>query len=104
MASDTDFVPTPFSATEQYRLARDAFSTRSIPECLELLQAAEQSGYNANECAACRWDCFMLLGRFAEAWRESERITERGGADPHRLWDELPFTGKRVIIRCLHGF
>jgi hypothetical protein len=46
----------------------------------------------------------MLLGRFEEAWRESERIAQRGGPDPHRLWDGHPFTGKRVIIRCLHGF
>ena len=45
----------------------------------------------------------MLSGCFEEAWRESDRIAARGRPDPHRLWDGLPFAGKRVVIRCLHG-
>jgi hypothetical protein len=46
----------------------------------------------------------MLLGRFEEAWKESDAILARGLPDPNRLWDGLPFAGKRVVIRCLHGF
>ena len=46
----------------------------------------------------------MLGGRFAEAWRESERIAARGKPDPHRFWNGAPFAGRRVLIRCLHGF
>jgi hypothetical protein len=45
----------------------------------------------------------MLAGRFEEAWRESDRIAARSRPDPHRFWDGLPFAGKRVLIRCLHG-
>jgi len=89
---------------EEYRLAQHAFSNRRIPECLELLQRAESMGCDADQCAAQRWNCWMLLGRLEQAWRESEAIASRGGPDPNRLWDGLPFTGKRVIVRCLHGF
>ncbi|MCU1233250.1 MAG: repeat protein [Candidatus Solibacter sp.] len=46
----------------------------------------------------------MLAGQFENAWRESDRIAARGTPDPHRFWDGCPFTGKRVMIRCLHGF
>lgn len=46
----------------------------------------------------------MLLGRFEDAWREGDAIAARGQPDPNRLWDGQPFGGKRVIIRCLHGF
>jgi hypothetical protein len=46
----------------------------------------------------------MLLGRFEDAWQESERIAARGQTDPVALWDGQPFTGKRVIVRCLHGY
>ncbi len=46
----------------------------------------------------------MLLGRFEEAWRASDRIAQLGLPDRHRLWDGRPFAGQRVIIRCLHGY
>lgn len=45
----------------------------------------------------------MMLGRFQQAWQESATIEERGAVDPHRLWDGRPFSGRRVIVRCLHG-
>jgi|SRR5579871_4413588 len=87
-----------------YRRAQDAFSKRCITECLQLLHRAERAGYPPDECAAYRWQCWMLLGRFEDAWRESDAIVGRGQPDPNRLWDGRPFRGKRVIIRCLHGF
>ena len=46
----------------------------------------------------------MLRGEFEEAWRVSDRIATRGTPDANRLWDGEPFAGKRVMIRCLHGF
>ena len=45
----------------------------------------------------------MLRGDFESAWRESDLISERAAPDPNRLWSGRPLTGKRVIIRCLHG-
>ncbi len=92
------------SGTAEYLRALRAFADRNISATLEYLGRAEAIGYDPNECSALRWHCWMLLGRFDDAWRESGRINARGVSDPNRLWDELPFTGKRVIIRCLHGY
>jgi hypothetical protein len=74
-----------------------------ISQALELYQLAEVAGYDSNECAARRWTCHMLAGDFELAWRESDGIAERGQADPHRFWDGLPFAGRTVLLRCLHG-
>ena len=46
----------------------------------------------------------MLAGDFEQAWRTSDRIRASGVADPHRYWLGEPFAGKRVMVRCLHGF
>ena len=46
----------------------------------------------------------MLAGDFEEAWRVNDRLREMGTEDPHRFWQGEGFTGKRVIVRCLHGF
>jgi hypothetical protein len=45
----------------------------------------------------------MFRGQFAEAWKESDRISRKGG-DRSRLWNGKSLKGKRVIIRCLHGY
>jgi hypothetical protein len=90
-------------ASESFERALVALSKRSIRDALDLLHRAERSGYDPDQCAAYRWNCWMLAGRFEKAWRESDEIVARGRPDPHRLWDGLPFVGKRVMIRCLHG-
>ena len=88
----------------EFRMAQDAFSERRIEECLARFQRAEAFGYDPDACAACRWYCWMLLGRFEDAWQESDALVAGGKHDPHRFWDRKPFTGKRLMIRCLHGF
>lgn len=45
----------------------------------------------------------MLAGEFEQAWSESEAIAGRGKPDPHRFWDGRPFSGRRIMLRCLHG-
>ena len=85
-------------------LARDALKARRIVEALDLLSRAESAGYDPDECASGRWDCWMLLGEFERAWQESDAIAARGAIDHTRLWNQFPLEGKRVIIRCLHGF
>ena len=79
------------------------FAQRRIPEALDVFFKAEQCGSDPDECASFRWNCWMLLGKFEQAWLESDRIESRGAFDPNRFWDGKPFTGNRVIIRCLHG-
>jgi hypothetical protein len=63
---------------------------RRIPECLSLLARAEAAGHDPDECDACRWQCWMLLGRFDDVWMTSERMIARGRHNPHRLWDGRP--------------
>lgn len=72
-------------------------------EAISAFDAAEKAGESADECSAGRWHCYMLLGRFERAWGESDAICARNAPDPYRLWDGEPFTGRRVMIRCLHG-
>jgi hypothetical protein len=83
--------------------AGEELAHRRVRKALELYRLAERAGHNADECAAGRWDCHMLAGDFELAWRESDAIAQRGNPDPHRFWDGRPFTGRRVILRCLHG-
>lgn len=74
-----------------------------VREALKLFQAAEIRGFEPDQCAAGRWTCYMLLGELDSAWDESDAIAKRGQPDPHRFWDGRPFTGRRVLLRCLHG-
>ena len=86
---------------ETFTRALTLFRQRRIAESIPLFLAAEELGHNPDECAGCRWQCWMLLGDFERAWQESDRIASPAGTT---LWDGAPFTGKRVVIRCLHGF
>lgn len=81
-----------------------AFKQRRIHDALKHFCHAENNGHDAEECCAYRWQCWMLLGDFENAWRESDRIAERSREGADCLWDGLPFAGKRVVIRCLHGY
>lgn len=46
----------------------------------------------------------MLLGHYENAWAASDEIDARGATDNQHFWDRAPLTGKRVMLRCLHGF
>lgn len=83
--------------------ARQCCSERRVEQALELFDRAEASGCAADECAAGRWTCRMLLGQMEQAWIESDRIASRGAPDPHRYWSGRPLDGQRVLVRCLHG-
>jgi hypothetical protein len=84
-----------------YALAMKAVRERRISAAVRLLETAERSGSDFDACAGAKWSCYMLLGRFEDAWSESERIASRHGPG---LWKGECFLGKRVIVRCLHGF
>jgi hypothetical protein len=76
---------------------------RDVQKALALFRAAEEAGFDADECGGGRWFCRMLAGDFEQAWRESDCIAERGAPDPNRLWSGRPLDGKNVVVRCLHG-
>ena len=81
-----------------------SFAHREVRDALKLFHTAERLGYDEDSCRAWRWQCWMLLGEFERAWAESDALIARGTPDANRLWDGLPFTGNRVIVRCLHGY
>jgi hypothetical protein len=76
---------------------------RQIFSALRLFNLAQESGFDPNECAAGRWNCWMLVGDFERAWEESDLISASGAPDPHRFWDGASWSGKRVMVRGLHG-
>jgi hypothetical protein len=80
------------------------FRARNITGAIDRFDEAESVGYEWKECAAYRWECWMLLGEFERAWQESDRISRRGARGPDELWNERPFDNNRVIVRCLHGY
>ncbi len=84
--------------------ARRNLVERRIHDALPAFYLAEEAGCAADACAAGRWECHMLLGDFESAWGESDAIEHLSGADPNRLWDGSEFYGKRIIVRCLHGY
>jgi hypothetical protein len=86
-----------------YTQASKQLERMQVTQALRLFGRAEQAGYDADSCAAGRWDCHMLLGDYESAWQESDLIAARGNPDPHRFWDGQPFANRRVLIRCLHG-
>lgn len=77
---------------------------RNLSAALSCFNLAERKGADPDRCAGGRWMVAMLQGRFAEAWRESDGIRRRGAPDPNRFWNGESIRGKRVIVRCLHGF
>jgi Glycosyltransferase family 9 (heptosyltransferase) len=83
--------------------AEEHLSSMRIRDAIRFYDLAEWGGYDADACAGGRWMCHMLLGHFEPAWCESDAISNRGNPDAHRFWDERPFDGRRVLIRCLHG-
>ena len=83
--------------------AEALLAERLVDEALAEFDLAESEGYNPDACSAGRWTCHMLKGDFELAWRESDRISNRGNPDPNRFWDGTELTGKSVLLRCLHG-
>ena len=82
----------------------ELLAARQVREALRVFQEAEIADADLSECAGARWQCWMLLGEFEQAWKESDRIRAIGKADPHRFWDGSDIAGKQVMLRSLHGF
>lgn len=85
-------------------MAESLLDQRQLSEAMAAFQIAEEMGADPDGCSAARWTTAMLRGDFEQAWRESDAIQKRGGADSHRFWMGEDVRGKRVMVRCLHGF
>lgn len=95
------YAPPP-AASELFRRGTALVAMRNIKAALTNLHSAQQLGYDAKECAAARWNCWMLLGEFERAWQESDFISAVGG-NASQFWDGQLWDGRRVMLRCLHG-
>lgn len=82
---------------------RDLLLNRNLPEAIRLIDTAAKLGHPPDQCAAARWQCWMLLGDFERAWQESDQIVKSGIHDPHRFWNGCCWNERNVMIRCLHG-
>lgn len=95
---------TTLSAEALLAAAERRLEQREIDAALEGFWSAEVMGADADRCAAGRWTAWMLRGELASAWHECDQIARRGAPDPNRFWRGEDLRGKRVMVRCLHGF
>ena len=91
------------SASELFDKGAELLRSRSVQPALRCFYSAQQLGYDEKKCAAARWEGWMLLGEFEQAWQESDFISSIGGRGPKQFWDGQGWNGKRVMLRCLHG-
>ncbi len=84
--------------------AESLLAARQCADALAHFAQAERAGAAPDRCDAGRWMAHMLLGDYTHAWHASDGIRARGAHDPHRFWDGESLAGKRVMLRCLHGY
>ncbi len=84
--------------------AERAVAAEDFAAALPLLDEAERLGIEPDRCAGNRWLAYMMCGDLPRAWQQSDAIRRRGAPDPHRFWNGEDLSGKRVILRSLHGF
>lgn len=101
-AADPPLHPDPAAPTLEH--AEHLLSTRRVSEALHAFQHPSLIAQHPGSCSAGRWQCQMLLGNLASAWSENDALRASSIPDPHRLWNGEPMAGKRIIVRCLHGF
>jgi hypothetical protein len=92
------------SDLEAIATAESLLALRDLTAAKRWFCRAEAGGTDPDRCAAGRWMASMLSADFEGAWRESDRIRHRGGTDSNVFWNGEQWSGKRVIIRCLHGY
>ena len=54
--------------------AQGLLAKRAVTEALGAFAEAARLGADRHACIAGRWECLMLLGRFAEAWQVSDEL------------------------------
>ena len=92
------------SAQESLAHAEACLLKRDLPSAQMALEQARQLGADANTVSGHLWQLNMLSGEFERAWQQSDALRRRNAPDPHRFWTGEPIAGKRIVVRCLHGF
>jgi hypothetical protein len=91
-------------AAELLEQAERLLDERIVDEAWVSFLSAERAGADPDRCSAGKWQVAMLHGNFEAAWQASDAIHSRGTQGPDGLWSGEAIDGKRVIVRCLHGF
>jgi hypothetical protein len=86
------------------------YRARRIVEAEHQLERAIALGGDPQRTIEMRWMCAMLRGDFERAWRISDDVLRRGGAEDasdlprhlRRVWNGAPLAA-RVLVRCYHG-
>lgn len=84
--------------------AEALLSARDTDAALAVYAEAERGCAEPDRLSGGRWMCHMLRGEYDLAWQESDAIRARGAVDPHRFWQGEAIDGRRVMLRCLHGY
>jgi len=92
------------TAHQVLQRAESLLESRNLAHAVLAFNQAELLGASADRCSGGRWLAAMLRGDFSVAWSESDAIRQRGAPDPNRFWQGEDICGKRVMLRCLHGF
>ncbi len=77
---------------------------RCCGQALTMFDWADAAGADKDRCSAGAWMTHMLLGQYEQAWFKSDDIRSRSAHDPNRFWHGESLGGKRVMLRCLHGY
>ena len=85
-------------------VAEAALAREDLREAIALFDRAEPGVVDPDRCAGGRWMAHMLAGNFEGAWLESDAVRKRGAPDPHRFWHGENLRGRRLMLRCLHGY
>jgi ADP-heptose:LPS heptosyltransferase len=100
------------SAATEHERGRAHFARREITEAYAAFRRSLELGHDPFAALGERWSCAMLLGDYAAAWAESDRLLRHvslsefnAGRALHEqlVWDGRPLEGKEVLVRCHHG-
>jgi hypothetical protein len=92
------------SAQETLAHAEAFLLKRDLPQARQALEQARRLGADPDTISGNLWQLHMLSGDLEQAWQQSDALRQRNAPDPHSFWTGDHIAGKRLIVRCLHGF
>ena len=100
----TRSTPRPANVLDLLEEAESLLAQRDLIGARRAFHNAQAAGADPDRANGGLWQTHMLLGDFEFAWQQSDALRARNAPDPHRFWQGEDIRGKRVIVRCLHGF
>ncbi len=92
------------TSVELLAKAEALLNARELTDADKGFGLAAASGADLDRVNGGLWQVNMLFGDFEQAWQQSDALRARNAPDPHRLWTGESIAGKRLMVRCLHGF